>query len=324
VPRLAFLIASHTNPDQVVRLATRLRREHGGPILVQHDEARSRLNDGALGALGDVHVLRHTRGIQWGKWETALGLLRSFEWAARNAQFDWLVLISGQDYPTRPLRELERLLASTPYDAYVMPSRLVLPRVWDEEGNRDWFAARYHYRYYDVPGSRHAARLPTVVRRAASAAHNRSTAHLSLVHVWSLPRGSGIRVGIRRARTPFSEGFRCYTGLDWFTLSRRSLERVLEFSKLHPEVVGYYRRTTLASESLFHSILLNDPELRISEDGLRYMRMGGPGFAHPDVLTINDLPTILDSGKFFARKFDVTVDARVLDALDHHLDGHLH
>ena len=40
---------------------------------------------------------------------------------------------------------------------------------------------------------------------------------------------------------------------------------------------------------------------------------GGP---HPRTLTMSDLPALLESGAFFARKFDDGVDAAVLHAID--------
>jgi hypothetical protein len=39
----------------------------------------------------------------------------------------------------------------------------------------------------------------------------------------------------------------------------------------------------------------------------------------PTVLRMEHLPKLIESGKFFARKFDACVDAAILDALDEHI-----
>ena len=77
----------------------------------------------------------------------------------------------------------------------------------------------------------------------------------------------------------------------------------------------HYRGTIAPSESFFATVLMNDPDLKVSGDDRRYVRFA-PGAANPDVLTSADLPELLASGAQFARKFDADVDARVLDALD--------
>jgi hypothetical protein len=57
----------------------------------------------------------------------------------------------------------------------------------------------------------------------------------------------------------------------------------------------------------------------VVDDNLRYVDwFKEPG---PAVLTVDDLDSMLASGKLFARKFDTTVDAAVLDRLDELADG---
>ena len=55
----------------------------------------------------------------------------------------------------------------------------------------------------------------------------------------------------------------------------------------------------------------------MENDDLRYLDWSRE--PAPAVLTRDDLPALLGSGKLFARKFDPTVDSEVLDALDRHL-----
>ena len=80
-------------------------------------------------------------------------------------------------------------------------------------------------------------------------------------------------------------------------------------------MLDHFRRTILPTEALPHSVLYADPALRLSGDTRRFTRWD-TGAAHPHVLGLDDLEPMLASGLDFARKFDATVDARVLDELD--------
>jgi hypothetical protein len=65
---------------------------------------------------------------------------------------------------------------------------------------------------------------------------------------------------------------------------------------------------TALMDSRFESTLVADNKRKIIWDG-------GP---HPRTLTTADLPALLTSGAWFARKFDDAVDPDLLDAIDRH------
>ena len=67
-------------------------------------------------------------------------------------------------------------------------------------------------------------------------------------------------------------------------------------------LVRYYRGREAPDESLFHTALCNQPDLRICKDHKRYADWTS-GEAHPKWLEASDVPKILGSGAHFARKF---------------------
>jgi hypothetical protein len=72
----------------------------------------------------------------------------------------------------------------------------------------------------------------------------------------------------------------------------------------------------IPDETFFQTVLMNSPyKNRISYDNLRYITWP-PGSRHPMTLDRRDFDTFMDSNKLFARKFDTTVDADVLDMID--------
>src|SRR5689334_7292370 len=118
-PRVAYLVASHTLPPQVLRLMSALRRGSPDCVLISHHDNRSSsLHRGPLDAL-EVLQIEPPSAVGWGEFSLLAMELRCLRWALEHADFDWLVLISGQDYPIRPLAEIERSLALGDVHAFV-------------------------------------------------------------------------------------------------------------------------------------------------------------------------------------------------------------
>jgi hypothetical protein len=339
-PRFVYLITSHRNPEQVERLAKTLRiGSPEGTIVIHHDERASHFDAARLAAMDDVHILPFSMSVEWGGFSLVDMNLQCFKWITGHMDFDWLVLLSGQDYPIRPLSELERFVEAQQADAFIgtMPDwesfwagvapstvpqghRLVLNRVErhpDSRFIRYTAAFRYFYRYYLVPDLGIQRHLPWRARRWL----RRVSAFLqpilqSGVFLHPSGRDGRTRIGFRRLRTPFSGAFQCYKASAWFTLSRRALDAVTDFVATHPSYVAYYRRTIIPDESFIQTIVLNDKSLAVFDDNLVYFAWSDASSGSPDVLTVKDLPAMLASGKYLARKFDLNIDAEVLDRLD--------
>jgi hypothetical protein len=110
-----------------------------------------------------------------------------------------------------------------------------------------------------------------------------------------------------------------YGGGAYWCLARPAVEYVYEFLQRNPEYVGFFRHVLVPDEVFFQTILLNSP-LRdtIVNDHLRFIDWSeDPG---PTILRTEHLPALLGSGKLLARKFDATVDERILDVLDARID----
>ena len=74
--------------------------------------------------------------------------------------------------------------------------------------------------------------------------------------------------------------------------------------------------TQTPEESLVQTVLVNGGRFRLVDDDLRYIDYEHTHRGSPRTLTVADVPR-LASGKYhFARKFDLAVDAEVLDRID--------
>jgi hypothetical protein len=321
--RVLYLITSHTNPDQVLRLVRTLRRgSPQAPIAIHHDRSKSELDPAMLRDADRVHLLPFSVPVRWGDFSIVEMNLRAFTWVLEHVEFDWLVLLSGMDYPIKPPRQIEAYLSATDVEGFLEEPRLVVPDA--AAGGRRLIeygpVFRYFYRYWTLPLFRGYGRLPGSVRRRLHRLRERLLPRLqNVVFLHPMPPGMNQRLGVRRLRTPFDRSFRCYKTSQWFTLSRRSVELVVRFAREHPRVVQYYRRTVIPDESFVQTVLLNHPGWRYVPDNMLFFKWGDVGSGSPDVLSVVDLEEILGSGKHFARKFDTRIDASVLDRLDERL-----
>jgi hypothetical protein len=91
---------------------------------------------------------------------------------------------------------------------------------------------------------------------------------------------------------------------------------VERFAADRPDVVRHFRHTLYPSESFVHTILAGEPGLTLAGGHHRYLVYGSASDTGPRVLRRDDLDAILSSQASFARKFDQTVDASILDELD--------
>jgi hypothetical protein len=295
---VAYLVLSHRNPEQVLRLVGVLKEGPAAEVAVRHDQRRFPLDPVELKELG-AYLLPDDLELEWGGWSQARTILQGLQRVGELLDPDWLLVLSGQDYPLRPLAEIESFLAATELDG-------MLGEAWELDTSRrpeppgDEFFLRYAYRHYRVP--RRTPRPPQVLR--------------PLTYLREYPAPLPPRIGVRRLRLPFGPDFRCYVSADWLTLNRRAMQALLRAFHAQSRLLRYYRRVAIPSESIFASLLLNDRTLDVARHNRRFVSFSSPSAPHPETLTSADLERVLASGCQFARKFDIEVDAKVLDVLD--------
>lgn len=311
--RFLYLVTAHSNPAQLARLVEAvLAASPAGQILLHLDPTGApveRRFDGPR-----VHLHPAPRPVRWGDFSLVEVVLSAATWARKHVPFDWLIWISGQDYPLGPLDDFECRLADGEADGYLRHFPAFTHDGWPEgEGLR-----RYGFAYHDVPSFPRFYWLPAVMRRAVLNGIRRFNGTQSLVQIRPRHRNNSAKVGLRRWRTPFSAAFPCIGGWSWFNLNDRAVARLLDYVDTHPDYVEHYRRCYCPDESFFHTVLVNHPELIIESASFRHVCWEDrPYPSNPRAIVRGKLfESALNSGQPFARKFDLEVDASCLDELD--------
>jgi hypothetical protein len=281
--RIAYLILAHRAPLQLKRLVNRLR----GP---------------------DVHIVLHIDAKTSGpEWEILSHELDSpdISWAARVAcrwgdfslvdatlncvqtlcnldtEFDFVVLLSGQDYPIRPQSFISRFLAARRGQCLMFIYPFPFPH---------WVHGGYH-------------RLPTWRIRFPGKPRRILPPPLS---------------GFRHKKIPL--GYHPFGGSQWWCLPGEAVRYIHEFVHTRPEFVRYYRQAIIPDEMFFHTILGNSHfDVEPGENNITYMKWNGR--PNPALLIPDDLARMKDSEYLFARKFDMDTHPELLDWIDTELIG---
>lgn len=301
--RFCYFIQSHRAAPQVARLVSTLRR--GSPdalILVGHDGRREALRRTDLPAGTEIDLFAVAGPVERGELSLLAPYLQAIEHLKQHdAEYEWLVYLSGQDYPIRPLAQSERRIVDAGVDGFLRWWPAFAPE--NPWGRRRQGVFRYGFQYRRIgrPWDRGVAWLRFVNRLQ------------SLVHVHTT---YGVRVGIRARRTPFHERFDCFAGTQWTTLRRECAEFLAESVRDQPFLSDYYSRTICADESFVQTILVNARRFRLINDNLRFVDVAGSRTGSPRTLRDGDFQRLMRSDCQFARKFDSAVDGGILDRLD--------
>ncbi|KMZ74593.1 UDP-GlcA:arabinogalactan -glucuronosyltransferase, family GT14 [Zostera marina] len=123
-----------------------------------------------------------------------------------------------------------------------------------------------------------------------------------------------------RQRRSIPTAFKLYTGSAWMVLSRSFIEYCIwGWDNLPRHVFMYYANFISSPEGYFHTVICNAKEFRnttVNSD-LHFITWDNPPKQHPHVLTLKDMPKMIDSNAPFARKFPE--NDPVLDKLDEEL-----
>lgn len=301
--RACYLLQTHRDPAQIQRLVRTIRRSSpGARVLIGHDASGCELDPGLFQGLDRVDLLRLPGPFRRGSLEMLEPYFAAVAWLReRQVDFDWLVYLSGQDYPVRSLADSEAFLAASGRDGFL--------RHWDiRPGAGPWQhrkkgSRRYLYQYREPPPW--AARILGGLKLVNDLQ--------PLVHIQTT---YGVRVGVKARQTPFTAGFACYAGKQWHTLSRRCVEYLDETIRTRPDLLAYYRRTICPDESLVQTLLVNANRFDLVDDDLRYADFTGSRDGRPRVLTAADFETVTAGPYHFARKVEPGASAGLLDLLD--------
>ncbi len=278
VMKLAHLILTHTNPDQLLRLVRKLAHEDSDFYI--HVDRKSDIKPFLpLLEIRNVFLIKNRVKVYWGGYSIVEATVSSFEEIlATGIKYDYINLMSGQDYPIKSTQYIHEYFSDHPGKIFM--HYLSLTDEWHEAMPR---ITQYHLVNYHIPAGRY--RIEQVMNL--------------LLPPRKLPDGM---VAMGRSQ--------------WFTATPDAIAYLLQYIREKTWISRFFKLTWAPDEIIFQTILYNSPfRDKMVNDNLLFLDWSRGG-ANPKQLNMNDAERLTKSDKLFARKFNMDKDSKILDYLD--------
>ncbi len=270
----------HKNPDQVERMIRALSHEDFDFYL--HIDAKAEMSDFVhLAALPRVYFIKKRFWVRWASYRFTEAIMQGVrEILTTPREYDFINLLSGQDYPIKPVGDIYNFFARHVGFSFLS---------FEREGSNWWSHAiqrveKYHTTYFDFKGQ---YKLQAIINGL-------------------LPK--------RKFPLPYT----LYGGPNgsWWTMGTDCATYLIDFIDKHTKLHRFSQFTWGSDEFLIATILMNSPlKDRIVNNNYRYIDWSEGG-ANPKTLTITDAPKLRQTQKLFARKFDTDYDDEILNVID--------
>ena len=288
--KIAYIMQCHKNPQQINRLISKLQSDTVDFYV--HVDRKSEIQP-LIEKYGNlVFVPEDDRvNVRWGDYsqcEATLALMSCVISSGKSYDFVWL--ISGQDYPIKSLGRIDAFLQERKNCTFInfTPENWVNYPRWKKRNEL------YHFPWMIGTG----------------------TATKILRRLWYfITGGRGYTLRIFKRKSPFVKE---YFGSSWWCMPYDCMREVFSLSQ-RPEVRAYFSHSINPDESIFQTQYMH-AECHHSKrihDYLTYVDWSA-GRSNPKILTKADERALLcDQNDFLiARKFDMDVDTDILDSID--------
>ncbi len=191
-------------------------------------------------------------------------------------------LISGQDFPLKPIEEIVEFLKVHEDDNFIECSKI---KTFEKRndisfsrmvvGRNTWQKVLKNILVYGTGGWSHTF---SIMKRSAP------------------------------------NNFHYFFGSSWWCLNNKTVMWIEAYIQQHPEFQSFFERSLCADECFFQTLVMNSLYVDSVKPYLHFVK-----FEHeessPVLLTIDNYSELQKSGKMIARKFDLKVDAAIVKKL---------
>jgi hypothetical protein len=268
--KIAFALIAHQHPKMVERLI-RLVIADGHVVAVHYDarapEAGFKALVDAFAGNDSVRVVREFH-VAWGQWSIIAATLRCLdEIADAGWEPDYVHLLSGADYPIRPIADFSAFLERNAGKQFLecVPSN---ERRWVRGGMQQ---ERYLYRFYF--NWRDQRRL------------------------FDLALNLQKLLGLKRK---FVRGIEPHMGSQWWTLTWEMVKQIMVLAR-EPDILKFFKTTLIPDELFFQTMVAHLTDFRtIAARNLTLYQFTDYGV--PVVYYADHIDYLLRQPFFFARK----------------------
>ena len=308
----AVMIMCHKNIDQVLRLVHACKSSE--TVVILHIDKKYNLEKERLDEIARMDRIFLTDTRYSGVLDTrslvdiAMEMVKKAKEVEKllDIHFRYYLLLSGQDYLIKPISYINESLRN----AYPEPLIDCTPHA---AGN--WISHKFHF-------------CPLVY--AMEPAVERASGPLR-IFLKVVRRLVAITARVFHA-TDFhrfqKQGIALYGGSAWWILPDVAIDYILSEYDAAPDYVTKLLNTNTPEETFFQIMVMRSPVkdmVHINPPDMvaqhcktwaYFSDVGKPFKGHPYIFTVNEYDRLISSDFWIARKFDSTVDSRILDMLD--------
>lgn len=279
--KIAHLIMAYKNSGQVERMIKAM--DHPNFHFYIHLDLKIDIKEFEhLQHLKNLTFIRSRVLCNWGGFSFVRAIISSLsEILNKQESYDFINLMSGQDYPIKPVDSLYQFYAANPRKCFISYDQDPQALWWKEAVAR---AELYHFTDLKFKGKY----------------------FIQGIFNKYLPRRS----------FPLSIPLYGSSDSSWWTIPSDCAAYIVDFMKQHPRLERFMQYTWGSDEFIIATIIMNSPfKQHVINNNLRFISWE-KGRANPRILTDHDFERITASDKFYARKFDNKVNDKILDQLD--------
>ncbi len=282
--KVACLIIAYKEPELADRLVKVMAAHNDFDCWIHIDKKTDIKAYEHLQKLPRVRFIKERVSVNWAGFSCVKAMLNSLEEIIKSGiKYDFVNLMSGQDYPIKSPHYIHDFLAANIGKSFI--SFEAEPSPWWSHAKLRF--TKYHFTDFSFKGKTRVE----------------------------------IFLNSMMPDRKFLPSFTYYGGpySSYWTLSMKAASYLNDFLKKNKRLLRFCRFTWAPDEFLISTILMNS-HLRgtVVNDARRYIdwSLGG---ARPKILTDEDFCALKNSTALFARKFDLNADASIIDKIDSEL-----
>lgn len=270
----AILITAYKDFEQLITLVNFFDNDFNIYIHIDKKSHLSKQQKKTLLEKYNVRYLGFDYVVNWGGRNHLKAYLKLSETALNHQENIFFHLITGQDYPIKTLAYFKKFITNHQHKDYIFCDKM--PNTQWENGGWDRLC---YYNFYDIFNAKK---------------------HLKWINLCiKIQKAIGFKRSLKKSLP-------IYSGPTYWSLSRATLELVLNYTHKKPALLNRLKHTFCAEEFYFQTIIMNSNRSNnVDHDYLRYIDWESGKGGYPAFLDEDDFESMMNSNKLFARKIDM-------------------
>ena len=309
--QISYIILAHKEPAQLRRLILALTNENSFfYIHIDKNIAVKPFKD-AVYNCSNVIFLGNAFRCQtiWGDIGIVKASLNAMKQIVKDGKTGFCILLSGQDYPVKRLEDINFFLEKNK-DVNFISCKPFPNNNWDNGG----YYRLDHYKFNLSKKKKDFLILPSVKSKTFFTIKN-----IGKVFILFIRFKFKAIFSLRKERK-FSSLPVPYYGSQWWALPVDTIKLILDFINLNPDYLQYHEYSLMPDEIFFQTIVESQKNALKGKiaDSLTYVDWTKKNTVGPTTFKYENLAELaaLPDNILFARKFDLSVDIKILDAID--------